>query len=51
MVFSLTTMRLFMPLDLAPYPNILKYLQRIGAREAYRAAMRKGDPDMEPMLT
>lgn len=50
-VFSLTTMRLFLPLDLAPYPNILKYLQRIGAREAYRTAMRKGDPDMQPMLT
>ena len=51
MVFSLTTMRLFMPLDLAPYSNILKYLQRIGAREAYRMAMQKGDPDMQPMLT
>ena len=50
-VFSLTTMRLFMPVDLAPYPNILKYLRRVGAREAYRTAMRKGDPDMEPMLT
>ncbi len=50
-VFSLTTMRLFMPVDLKPYPNILKYLQRVGAREAYRTAMRKGDPGMEPMLT
>ena len=50
MVFSLTTMRVFMPLDLAPYPNILSYLQRIGAREAYRRAMRKGDPDMVPLL-
>ena len=51
MVFSLTTMRIFMPLDLAPYPNILAYLQRIGARDGYRAAMHKGDPDMVPMLT
>lgn len=51
MVFSLTTMRIFMPLDLAPYPNILAYLQRIGARPAYRAAMRKGDPDLTPLLT
>ncbi|MGI4814167.1 MAG: glutathione S-transferase family protein [Janthinobacterium lividum] len=50
-VFSLTTMRVFLPLDLAPYPNILAYLQRIGQREAYRAAMRKGDPDMQPLLT
>ncbi len=50
-VFSLTTMRLFLPLDLAPYPNILAYLQRIGARPAYQRAMQKGDPDMMPLLT
>ncbi len=50
-VFSLTTMRIFMPLDLAPYPSIRAYLGRVGAREAYRRAMRKGDPDMAPMLT
>ena len=50
-VFSLTTMRLFQPLDLAPYPNILAYLQRIGARPAYRRAMAKGDPDLVPLLT
>lgn len=50
-VFSLTTMRLFQPLDLRPYPNILAYLQRIGARPAYRRAMAKSDPDLTPMLT
>ena len=50
-VFSLTTMRLFMPVDLAPYPAILAYLQRIGARDAYRRAMQKGDPGMAPLLT
>ena len=50
-VFSLTTMRLFQPLDLGPYPNILAYLRRIGARPAYRRAMAKGDPDLTPMLT
>jgi len=50
-VFSLTTMRIFLPLDLSPYPNILAYLQRIGARAAYRRAMQKGDPDLVPMLT
>jgi glutathione S-transferase len=50
-VFSLTTMRIFQPIDLAPYPNILAYLQRIGARPAYRRAMAKGDPDLTPMLT
>ncbi len=50
-VFSLTTMRIFQPVDLKPYPNILAYLQRIGARPAYRRAMAKGDPDLTPMLT
>jgi glutathione S-transferase len=51
MVFSLTTMRHFLPLDLSGYPHILAYLQRIGAREGYRRAMRRGDPDLTPMLT
>lgn len=50
-VFSFTTMRLFQPLDLAPYPNIRAYLQRIGERPAYQRAMAKGDPDLTPMLT
>lgn len=51
MVFSLTTMRLFLPFDLAPHPNILVYLQRIGGRPAYLRAMAKGDPGMIPLLT
>lgn len=50
-VFTLTTMRIFLPLDLAPWPHILDYLERVGERPAYRAAMHKGDPDMVPMLT
>jgi glutathione S-transferase len=50
-VFSLTTMRMFQPFDLAPYPNVRTYLQRIGARPAYQSAMAKGDPGFEPMLT
>jgi glutathione S-transferase len=49
-VFSLTTMRLFQPIDLAPHPHIRAYLQRIGERPAYRRAMAKGDPDLTPML-
>lgn len=49
-VFSLTTMRLFQPVDLAPYPNILAYLQRVGQRPAYQRAMAKGDPDLTPVL-
>jgi glutathione S-transferase len=50
-VVSLTTMRLFQPVDLAPYPNIRAYLQRIGERPAYRRAMAKADPDLTPMLS
>jgi glutathione S-transferase len=50
-VFTLTTMRLFLPFALGPYPAILAYLQRIGKREAYQRAMRKGDPDMAPLLS
>lgn len=49
-VFSLTTMRLFKPYDLSPWPNILAYLQRIGMRPAYRRAMQKADPDLTPVL-
>ncbi len=49
-VFPLTTMRLFRPYDLARWPNILAYLQRIGARPAYQRAMQKGDPDLTPLL-
>lgn len=50
LVFSLTTMRLFKRFDLSPWPNILAYLQRIGARPAYQRAMQKGDPDLVPLL-
>ena len=50
-VFTFTTMRIFLPFDLSPHPNILAYLQRIGTREAYRRAMAKGDPGLAPMLT
>ena len=50
MVFPLTTMRVFTPRDLAHYPNTRAYLQRIGARPAYRRAMAKGDPDLAPLL-
>jgi glutathione S-transferase len=51
MGFVLTTMRAFAPRDLAPYPNILAYLKRIGERPAYRRAMQKADPQMTPMLS
>ena len=38
MLFPLTTMRVFAPRDISGYPNVLAYLQRIGARPAYRAS-------------
>ncbi len=49
-VFSLTTMRYFIPFELTPYPAILAYLKRIAARPAYQAAMAKGDPGMPLLL-
>ena len=51
MGFSLTTMRYFLPYDLARCRNILGYLARIGQRPAYRRAMEKGDPGMALLLT
>lgn len=51
MLFPLSTMRTFAPRDLAPLPNVRAYLERIGARPAYRRAMMIGDPGMSPMLT
>lgn len=44
--FPLTTMRLFSPRDLAPYPNIRAYLARIAARPAFTRAMHLADPDL-----
>ena len=41
--FSLTTMRTFVSFEVAPYPNVLSYLRRIGQRKGYRRAMQKGD--------
>jgi len=46
-VFPLTTMRLFKPYDLSPWPNILGYLQRIAERPAYRRAMARADPESQ----
>jgi glutathione S-transferase len=50
MLFPLTTMRAFAPFDLGAYPRIKAYLKRIGERPAYQRAMKKGDPDMPPVL-
>lgn len=50
-VFTLTTMRVFQPLDLAPYPHIRAYLRRIGERPAYQRAMEICDPGMARLLS
>lgn len=50
-VFTLTTMRSFFPVDLAPWPAIRAYLARVGAREGYQRAMAKGDPGMPLLLS
>ena len=44
MVFPFTTLRNFLDYDLAPYANLLAYLQRIEARPAYRKAMSVAGP-------
>ncbi|EXJ90317.1 hypothetical protein A1O1_03416 [Capronia coronata CBS 617.96] len=49
-VFQLSTMRLFFPYSLTEYPGIVAWLDRVGKRPAYRAAMEKGDPGFEPLL-
>ncbi|OTB09412.1 hypothetical protein M426DRAFT_315970 [Hypoxylon sp. CI-4A] len=45
-VCCLTTMRSFIQYDLSSYPSILAYLKRVAARDGYRRAMEKGDPDL-----
>ena len=49
-VFSLSTMRLFVPYSLESYPNVIAYLKRVGTTEGYKRAMAKGDPGLEPVL-
>ncbi|MXO64261.1 glutathione S-transferase family protein [Altericroceibacterium endophyticum] len=51
MVFCLTTGRHFSGQSLDNMPDTRAYLQRIGARAAYRKAMEKAEPGLEPNLT
>lgn len=51
MGFVITTMRAFVPRDLAKLPHIKAYLKRIGERPAYQRAMAKGDPGMPLVLS
>lgn len=49
-VFTLTTFRYFVPFSLQEHHSIVKYLARVGAREAYQRAMDKADHDMGLVL-
>jgi glutathione S-transferase len=49
-VFPSTTIRLFRAMDLSPYPNVPAHLRGIGARDGYRRAMAKANPDLAPVL-
>lgn len=46
-VFSLTTMRLFVPYSLEGYDSILGFLKKVTEREAYKTSRGKGDPGYE----
>ena len=50
MGFQLTTSRAFNGLSIDDKPNLKAYLQRIGARDAYRRAMAKAEPGFPPKL-
>ena len=50
MGFGLTTARTFGGPDMTDFPNILAWLKRVGAREAYQRAMAKCEPGMPPKL-
>ncbi|KAE8352085.1 glutathione S-transferase [Aspergillus coremiiformis] len=49
-VFVLTTLRYWFPYSLDKYENVVRYLKRVGEREAYRKAMKKCEPELEPAL-
>ena len=46
-MFALTGFREFYQYDTSDFPNILRYLEHVTSRDAYRRAMAKGDPDIE----
>lgn len=50
MGFQLTTSRMFNGMSIDHLPNLKRYLQRIGGREAYQRAIAKAEPGMPPKL-
>jgi glutathione S-transferase len=49
-VFVFTTTRLFTPVDLTPYPNLSKYMERIEARPAYQRSQAIAGPNRDRSL-
>ncbi|KAF2415967.1 putative glutathione S-transferase [Tothia fuscella] len=49
-VWNLTNARYYANYSLGEYPKILEYLKRVAEREGYKRAIKKGDPDLEPVL-
>jgi len=45
-MFPLTIMRAFVPLDLSPFPALRSYLHRLADRPAFRRAIAKADPGL-----
>lgn len=48
--YTLSTGRYWSAVSLKGYDHILRWLQDVAARPAYQAALKKGDPEMEPLL-
>ncbi|KAK5134623.1 hypothetical protein LTR08_006279 [Meristemomyces frigidus] len=46
-MFTLTTMRKFYPMELGAYGNVVAYVGRVAGREGYRRAMARGDPELD----
>jgi glutathione S-transferase len=51
MGFALTRGRAAMSRDISNAPNLLAYLQRVGARPAFQIAMTKAEPNAPPALS
>ena len=50
-VYGITTQRYFGPqVSLAPYNNILRWLQDCSQRDGYRRTLDAGDPEMKPLI-
>lgn len=49
-IFALTTFRVFAPLDLTGYPNILRWLADITSRPAYRRTLEKAENGVPPLI-